>query len=72
MKETFISVNEFRETILEYINSDKINDIVDSTVFKDDPHGKQAIIHGMVMAVMITSKCTQYCMVKEEEECKED
>lgn len=66
MKETFINVNEFRETILKYINSDKINDIVDSTVFKDIPNGKQAIIHGMVMAVMITSECTQYCMIKEE------
>lgn len=72
MKEIFISVYEFQEMILKCIHSDEINKIVDSTVYKDDPNGKQAIIHGMVMAAMITSKCTQYHMVKENKEEKKD
>lgn len=65
MKETFISVYEFQEMILKYIYSDEIDKIVGSTIFKDDPNGKRAIIHGMLMASIITSKCTQYRMVKE-------
>ena len=68
MKETFINIYEFQEMILKCIGSDEINKIVDSTVFKDDPNGKQAIIHGMIMAAMITSKCTKYCRVKEDKE----
>lgn len=72
MEETFINVYEFQETILKYICSDEINKIVDSTVFKDDPNGKQAIIHDMVMAALITSKCTKYRRVKEEEEESEE
>lgn len=33
--------------------------MIDATVFKDNQECKQAIIHGMVMASMLTSRCKQ-------------
>lgn len=67
MEEIFINVNEFQETILKYIYSDEMDKIVGSTIFKEVPNGKQAIMYGMLMAAMITSKCTQYRIVKDKE-----
>ena len=33
--------------------------MIDATVFKDNQECKQAIIHGMVIASMLTSRCKQ-------------
>jgi hypothetical protein len=64
---TFIDQNEFQQAVLDYIYSVDFNKMIDSTIFKDSPECKQAIAHGMVIASMLTSRCTLYCLGKDEE-----
>ena len=62
-----IDSEEFQQKILYYIGSEEIDKMIDSTVFKDNPECKSAIIHGMVIAAMITSRCEQFCIEDKEE-----
>lgn len=55
-----IDQQEFQRRVIECINSDEFNKFFDATVFKDkqDNQGyKQAMMHGMVIASMMTSYC---------------
>lgn len=60
----FIDSSEFQQKVLDYIGSNEFDKMVDSTIFNDKPEYKQAIAHGMVIAAMLTSRCTSY-IVKE-------
>lgn len=54
-----IDSTEFQRKVLDYISSCEIDKMIDATVFKDNQECKQAIIHGMVIASMLTSRCKQ-------------
>ena len=62
----FIDPTEFQQKILDYISSDKLDGMIDNTVFKDKPECKSAIIHGMAIASTLISYCEKI-YVKEEE-----
>jgi hypothetical protein len=53
-----IDSTEFQQKVLDYISSCEIDKMIDTTVFKDNQEYKQAIIYGMVIASMLTSRCT--------------
>ena len=52
-----IDSREFQQKILDFISSDEFDKIFNSTVFADKPECKQAMIHGMCVASMLTSRC---------------
>ena len=54
-----IDSTEFQQKVLDYIYSDEFENMVDSTMFKDNDDYKHAIAHGMVIAAMLTSRCKQ-------------
>lgn len=59
---TLIDPQEYQQRVLDCITSDEINKFFDVTVFKnskDSQECKQAMIHGMIMASMMTSYCTR-------------
>ena len=55
-----INDKEFHDKILSYIGSDEINKIIDNTAFKNNKKYRQAVIHGMCLASMLTSDCKDY------------
>lgn len=59
-----INENEFQQKVLDYINSGEIDEMINSTVFKDKPECKSAIIHGMSIASMLTHSCEPYCIIE--------
>ena len=54
-----IDSTEFQQKVLDYISSDEFENMVNTTVFKDNDNCKHAIAHGMVIASMLTSRCGQ-------------
>lgn len=52
-----VDIGEFQRTVLDFIASNEIDRMIDSTVFKDNPNYKSAIIHGITIAAMLTSRC---------------
>ena len=48
---------ELQQVILDYVRSDNFDKMFNSTVFKDNPDYKPAMVHGMVVASMLTSQC---------------
>lgn len=60
-----INPTEFQQKVLDYIGSDELDKMINSTIFKDNPECKRAIIHGMVIASMLTCRC-ESIYVKEE------
>lgn len=54
-----IDSTEFQRKVLDYISSCEIDKMIDATVFKDNQECKQAIIRGMAIASMLTSRCKQ-------------
>lgn len=53
----YIDSTEFQTKVLNYIGSEDFNKMVNSTMFKDDQDCKNAMIHGMYIASMLTCKC---------------
>lgn len=64
-----IDMEEFQGKILNVISKD-IDKIFNETVFLNSSHNKDelrlAMIHGMVMASLYTSQCTQYIVKGDE------
>ena len=58
-----IDSTEFQQKVLDYISSCEIDKMIDATVFKDNQECKQAIIHGMIIASMLTNRCTLYELI---------
>lgn len=52
-----INANEFQEKIFDYALSDKLDKMIENTIFSDDQKCKSAIIQGMIIASMIISEC---------------
>lgn len=53
-----IDSNEFQKKVLDCINNqEEIDKLFHNTIFGDDPKCKQAMIHGMCIASMMTSQC---------------
>lgn len=64
-----IDQEDFQQKVLEYMGSEEMNKMIDSTVFKDKPECINAIIHGMAIASMITSRCDLFrIQIKENEQ----
>ena len=53
-----VDQNDFLQKILDCISSDEVDKYLDNTSFKDIPQCKQAMVHGMLIAAMMTSKST--------------
>ena len=51
---------EFQQKVIDYIHSEEFTKMVNSTVFKDEPKCEEMITHGMIIASMLTSRCTFY------------
>lgn len=60
-----IDSTEFQSKILDYITSKELDEMLAVTIFADKPECKQAMIHGMIIASMLTSKC-EYFVAKQE------
>ncbi len=56
---TLIDSREFQAKILEFISSEELDKFFNCTVFADKPECRQAMIHGMCVASMLTCKCEQ-------------
>lgn len=52
-----VDVKEFQEKILDYINSDELDKMINNTVFDGKPECKSAIVHGILIALMLTNSC---------------
>ena len=64
-----IDQEDFQRKVLEYMGSEEMNKMIDSTVFKDKPECINAVIHGMAIASMITSRCDLFrILIKEDEQ----
>lgn len=60
MSKLLIDSTELQQKILDCISSGEMDELIDSTVFKDDPQAKSAAIWGMTIAAMYTLKCEHY------------
>lgn len=63
-----IDTTEFQHLILEYITTDKIDSWFDTTVFSEKDNAdelRSAMIHGMLVAAMLTSQCKTIDICKE-------
>ena len=55
-----IDVKEFQQKVLDYMCSNEIDTMIEHTDFKDKPECKNAIIHGMAVASLLTSTCESF------------
>lgn len=62
----FIDIKEFQTKILEFISSDEIDKFFNCTIFANIPECKQAMIHGMCIASMLTSRCEEISSIENE------
>ena len=53
----FVDVKEFQEKISDYITSDKIDKLLDNTIYVGNKECRSAMIYGMTIASMLTSLC---------------
>lgn len=66
-----IEPKEFQQKILDCVLTDEINRMFESTYFSTKENAsdcKAAMIHGMIMASLLTSSCKTYVVNKEENE----
>lgn len=59
---TVVDIKEFQEKVLDYISSDKIDKLLDNTIYADNKECKSAMIYGMSIASMLTSLCSLMCI----------
>lgn len=60
--EVCVNINEFQHMVLNYIHSDKLDKMFTSTIFAGDTKCRAAMIHGMAVALMLTSQCEPVCI----------
>lgn len=68
-----IDSQEFQSKVLDFIDSTEFNTLFRSSVFNtcneyENKKNKGAIIHGMMLASMMTSKCKPLCVKEKIEE----
>lgn len=62
MEKILVDISEYQQRVLNCIGSEEIDKFFGSTMFASLPESniyKQAMIHGMVIASMMTSQCNQ-------------
>ena len=67
MEKVMIDNTEYQQRVLECIGSEKVDKLFGSTMFVNLPESsmcKQAMIHGMAIASMMTSQCNQVIVEK--------
>lgn len=67
MEKVMIDTTEYQQRVLECIGSEKVDKLFGSTMFVNLPESsmcKQAMIHGMAIASMMTSQCNQVIVEK--------
>lgn len=52
-----IDTKEFQQRVIDCITSEEIDKFFKNTIFANDEKCKQAMIHGMCVASMMTSYC---------------
>ena len=52
-----IDSSEFQKRVMKCITTEEFDKFFDNAVFVDDPKCRQAMIHGMCIAAMLTSDC---------------
>lgn len=52
-----VDTKEFQEKVLDYITSDKIDKLLDNTIYAGNKECRSAMIYGMAIASMLTSLC---------------
>ncbi len=60
MEKLLIDSAEYQQKVLDYIYSEEIDEAFGATMFKNLPESdiyKQAMIYGMTIAAMVTSRC---------------
>lgn len=65
-----IETKEFQQKILDCVLTDEINRMFESTYFSTKENSsdyKAAMIHGMIMASLLTSSCETYVVEGKEE-----
>ena len=53
-----IDSSEFQKRVMKCITTEEVDKFFSHTVFADDPKCRQAMIHGMCIAAMLTSDCS--------------
>lgn len=67
MGKLLIDISEYQQKVLDCISSEEINKFFNSTMFAGTSESsmcKQAMIHGMAIASMITSRCNHVIVEK--------
>ncbi len=67
MEKVMIDATEYQQRVLECIGSEKVDKFFGLTMFVNLPESsmcKQAMIHGMTIASMMTSQCNQVIVEK--------
>lgn len=67
MKKLLVDTSEYQQRVLNCIGSEEINKFFKSTIFASLPESnmyKQAMIHGMIIASMMTSQCDHVIVEK--------
>lgn len=54
-----IDSKEYHKRIMDCITSEELDKFINCTVFADKPECRQAMIHGMCIASMLTSDCSR-------------
>lgn len=55
-----IDSKEFQTKILDFIASEELDKFFNQTVFTGNQECRQAMIHGMCLASMLTSQCNYF------------
>lgn len=66
----FIDQLEYQQKLLEFLTSEEFDRFFNVTVFKDNLECRQAMIHGMAIASMMTSQCKHIAVKDREREVK--
>lgn len=67
MEKLLVDTSEYQKRVLDCIGSEEIDKFFGSTVFAGLPESnmcKQAMIHGMIIASMMTSQCNHVVVMK--------
>lgn len=60
---TLIDSKEFQTKVLDYITSEDFDEAFNNTIFADKQECKGAMLHGMCMAAILTSKCKSLVVI---------
>ena len=62
-----IDSTEFQKKVLDYIGFGEVDKMIKASVFADKPEYKSAIIYGMSISAMLTSRCKPICVIMKDD-----